>query len=374
MLALSVGSTIQAILFALFAGLTALLAAVIGPTYDNLLVPELAPSALFPPLGAPNPGSANFLAPAAHFSTFLVVGVVDPAIALVALGVAVVYLARSLTARWAATFDALLPRLVLAVVASNFSLPIAGAVLDTAGALFPVVAGWDGGSWQHWENLAGFGEIQFSWDNGVVAFVLAFVEFTLVFLLVLAVGVRDALLAVLLVVLPVVTLLWPFRPLSAIPRRAWLLFGELAFLPSLLVIPLELAVGSPNPEMLVAYLGVALASPFLLSVSGTQLISLGFPSTGTNVHPAVQRGLAAAPAAARGYVGPAATAARSAGPGGAALAGGISAGGSAYAPAAPPLAVSELLGHGALHLARHVSSHGAGRPPRFPPVRPGGSR
>jgi hypothetical protein len=374
MLAIDWQTTIQAILFALFAGLTALLSAIIGPTYDNLLVPELSPGALFPPLGAAAPGGANFLAPAARFSDFLLVGVVDPAIALLAIGVALLYLARSLTARWAATFEGLLPRLVLAVVAANFTIPIAQAVLSVAAALFPVVAGWDGGAWQNWSNLAGWGQLQFSWDNGVAAFVLAFVEFALVLLLVLAVAARDALLAVLVVLLPVVTLLWPFRPLSSIPRRSWLLFAELAFLPSVLVIPLELAVGSPDPEMLIAYLGVALSAPFLLSASGSHLLALGFPSAGTQLPQATQRGLSAAPGAAAGYAAPAASAVRSTGAAGAAVAGGIRAVGSASAPAAPPLAVAELLGHGALRLARHVGGRRADRPPPFPPVRPGGAR
>lgn len=375
MLAVGLGSYIQAILFALFAGLNALLAAVIGPTYDNLLVPELSPGALYPPLTAAAPPSSDFLAPAAHFADFLLVGVVDPAIALIALGVAGLYLARSVAPRWSGTFDDLLPRLVLSVVAANFAVPIAGAILSVSGALFPVVANWDGGAWQHWVNLAGFGQMKFSWDNGIVAFVLSFVEFVLVFLLVLAVGVRDALLAVLLVLLPLFTLLWPFRPLSSIPRRAWLLFGELAFLPSILVVPLELAVGSPDPEMLLGYLGVALASPFLLSVSGAQLMAVGFPSVGGTVSQSAQRGLSLAPGAASGYAAPAAAAVRTQGAAGAAAFGSLRAAGTASAPVAGPLALSELLGHGALHLARHIGgrSGGADRPPRFPPLRPGGS-
>ena len=374
MLGVDLGNLVQAILFLLFADLTALLAAVIGPTYDRLLVPELSPGALYPPIGAAAPSSANYLAPAAHFSTFLLAGVVDPAVALIALGVAVVYLARSVASRWAAAFDNLLPRLVLAVGAANFTVPITGAILALAAALFPVVAGWDGGAWQHWVNLGGYGEVRLSWDNGVVGFVLALVEFTLVFTLLLAVGLRDALLAVLIVLLPLFTLLWPFRPISAIPRRAWLLFVELAFLPSVLVVPLELAVGSPNPEILVGYLGVALASPYLLSASGAHLMAIGFPSVGSTVHQSGQRALAVAPGAVAGYVAPATGALRGQGAAGAAAAGGLRAAGSASAPLAAPLAVTELLGHGALHLARHIGGRiGGGGPPGIPPMRPGGS-
>jgi hypothetical protein len=373
MLATDLGSLVQAILFLLFADLTALVAAVIGPTYDNLLVPALSPSALYPPIAAASPAASNYLAPAAHFSSFLIAGVVDPAVALAALGVALLYLARSVVSRWAVTFDGLLPRLVLAVGAANFTVPIAGAILSLAAALFPVVAGWDGGAWQHWINLGGDGELQFSWDNGVVAFVLALVEFVLVFSLLLAVGLRDALLAVLLVLLPLFTLLWPFRPLSAIPRRGWLLFVELAFLPSVLVVPLELAVRSPNPEILVGYLGVALASPYLLSASGSHLMAIGFPSVGSTVHQSSQRGLAVAPAAATGLASPAAGVLKGGGATGAAVAGGIRAAGSASAPLAAPLAVTELLGHGALHLARHIGGRsGGGGPARVPPMRPGG--
>ena len=373
MLASDVGELVQLVLFLLFADITALVAAVIGPTYDNLLVPELSPGSLFPPLGALDPSSGNFLAPAARFSDFLVVNVVDPSVTLIAIAVAVLFLARASVARWSAMFDGLLPRLLLAVVGANFTVPIAGAVLGLAGSLYPVVAGWDGGSWQHWVNLAGWGEIRLSWDNGAVAFVLSLVEFTAVFALVLAVGLRDALLAVLLVLLPVFTLLWPFRPLSPLARRGWLLFGELAFLPCVMVVPLELAVGSPNPVILVGYLGVGLAAPFLLSVAGSNLVAVGFPSPGNLLHLGAQRALSSAPSAAAAPVAPAAGSLRaSPGSAGRAVGGALGAAGTASAPLAAPLAIGQLLGHGAVRLARHIGprSNSAGRPPSVPPLRP----
>jgi hypothetical protein len=365
---------IQAILFLLFADLTSLIAAVIGPTYDNLLVPELSPGALYPPLAAASAGPSDFLAPASRFSGFLIGNVVDPAIALVALGVAVLYLARAVVPRWNATFTGLLPRLVLAVVGANFAGLIAGGILDVAGSLYPVVAGWDGGAWQNWVRLAGFGELSFSWDNGAVAFVLSLAEFALVIALVLAIGVRDALLAVLVVLLPLLTLLWPFRPVSSIPRRAWFLFAELAFLPTVLVVPLELAVGSPTPVILVGYLGVALASPFLLSVASTHLVAVGFPGAAGVVQGGTSRGLSAAPGAATAAAAPAANALRAGGAASRTVASGVRAAGSATTPLAAPLAVRDLLGQGALHLARHVGRPGArDAPPKVPPLRPGGA-
>jgi hypothetical protein len=376
MLALDLGNIVQALLFLLFADLTALVAAVIGPTYDQLLVPELSPGALYPSIYGSAANPQNFLAPAAHFSEFLVASVVDPAIALVGLGVALLYLARAVSSRWAGLFDGLLPRLVLAVVGANFAVPIGGAILGLAGSLYPVVAGWDGGAWQHWQNLAGVGEIRLSWDNGVLAFVLSLVEFAVVFALVLAVGVRDALLAVLLVLLPVFSLVWPFRPLSSLARRAWLLFVELAFLPCVTVVPLELAVGSPTPVILIAYLGAAVASPFLLSIAGTNMVLLGFPSTAGTVGPATQRALSTAPSAPARFATPALSPSPAGGGGalGRAVAGGVRAAGSASAPMAPPLAIAELVGHGAAHLARHIGASGGtpGHPPRVPPLLPGG--
>lgn len=374
MLALDIAPIVKLILFFVFADLTALVAAVIGPTYDNLLVPELSVGSLYPPVTASHPTPGNFLAPAAHFSSYLVTHVADPLIALVALGVSLLYLARPFVARWGVLFEGLLPRLILSVVASNFVVPIASAILGVAGSLYPVVAGWDGGAWTHWANLGGFAEVKLSWDNGVLAFVLSLVEFILVFGLLLAIGVRDALLAVLIVLLPVFTLLWPFRPLSSIPRRAWLLFGELAFLPVVLVVPLELAVGSPTPVMLVSYLGVALSSPFLLSVAGAQLTAIGFPSAGSLTQSSTQRGLGSAPGAASRAAAPAQSALRSTNAAGRAAAGAIQAAGSASTPLAAPLAVRELLGHGGLRLARHLASwkrRGRG-PPRLRPFGPGG--
>ncbi len=373
MAASDIPNLVQLILFLVFSDITSLVAAVIGPTYDNLLVPELSPAALFPPIFSLVPSSGNFLAPAARFSDFVLVNVVDPSVALIAMGVAVLFLARASVARWGAMFDGLLPRLLVAVVGANFTVPIAGAVLGVAGSLYPVVAGWDGGSWQHWVNLAGWGELRLAWDNGAVAFVLSLVEFVVVFALVLAIGLRDALLAVLVVLLPMFTLLWPFRPLSPLARRAWLLFAELAFLPCVMVVPLELAVGSPNPVLLVGYLGVALASPFLLSVAGSNLVAIGFASPGNLLHSGTQRALAVAPSAATAPAAPAAAALRgSASVTGRAAAGGLCAAGSAGLPLAAPLAVGQLLGHGALHLARHIGarSHPAGGPPKTTPLRP----
>ncbi|MGP8158829.1 MAG: hypothetical protein ACLPWO_04380 [Thermoplasmata archaeon] len=369
------GDLVRTILFLLFAGLTAIITAIIGPTYDNLLVPELQPGALFPPILGPGNGAANYLSTAARFSGFILSNVVDPAVALVALGVAVLYLSRSIIARWADALDALLPRLVLGVVGANFTVPIAGAVLGVAGSLYPVVSGWDGGAWQHWVNLAGWGQVSFSWDNGALAFVLSFVEFAAVFALLLAVGIRDAALAVLLVLLPIFTLVWPLRPLSPLARRGWLLFGELAFLPCVLVVPLELAVASPNPVMLVSYLAVAVASPYFLSLAGTSLVSFGFGGASGIVHSNVQRGLQLAPSAATSSLGPVANGVRTSSAAGGAFAGATRVAGSAAAPAAAPLVVSELLGHGAWQLMRHVgSSPGKHSPSPQPPLHHGGSK
>ena len=357
MLAVDWSSVLQAILFALFADLTAIIAAVTGPTYDNLLVPELRTGALYPSVFGPAGDPSNYLAQAAGFSTYTLANVVDPAATLVALGVAFLYLARPLAPRWSATFDGLLPRLVLGVVGANFTVPIAAALLSVGGALYPVMAGWDGGAWQQWVHLGGWGEFSFSWDNGALAFLLAIVEFVAVFGLVLAIGLRDALLAVLLVVLPIFTLLWPLRPLSTLARRAWLLFAELVFLPCVLVIPLELAVGSPNPVLLVGYLSAALASPFLLSLAGTQLASFGFPGAGGTVGGGVARGNAMTPSSAAARFRPIAESARKSGTVGRAVSGTVRAAGTAALPAAAPLAAAELIGQGALHLLTHVSKN-----------------
>jgi len=373
---LDLGSLIQTLLFLLFAGLTAIVTAIVGPTYDNLLVPELRPTALYPALLGSTSNPGNYLAAATDFSTYTLANVVDPTIALVAVGVAFLYFSRVFVDRWATALDGLLPRLVIAVVAANFTVPIAGAILGLGGGLYPILADWDGGAWQHWVNLAGYAQVQFSWDNGALAFVLSLVEFLLVFGLVLAIGLRDALLAVLLVLLPLFTLLWPFRPLAPLARRAWLLFVELVFLPCVLVVPLELAVGSPNPVLLVGYLGCALASPSLLSMAGTHLSAFGFPVSGGAIGVGTQKGLAAASSGPANYAGPVSSSARTTGAAGRALSGTVRAAGSAAAPAAAPLAAAQLVGHGAAHLVRHLRDGARGAPPgpgRWPPVRGGGA-
>ena len=368
-------NVVQTFLFLLFAGFTAIVAAIIGPTYDNLLVPELQTGALFPPLFGSAEGGSNYLATAAHFSDFVLTNVVDPAIVLVAFGVALLYLFRSVIPQWGSSLDSLLPRLILGVIASNFTLPIAGAVLSLAGSLYPVISGWDGGDWQHWSNLAGWAEISFSWDNGALAFILSFVEFAAVFALVLAIGIRDALLAVLLVLLPIFTLLWPLRPLAPLARRGWLLFGELAFLPCVVVIPLELAVNSPNPVMLVSYLAVAAASPFLISLAGTHLVSFGFAGASGLVQSNTQRGLQLAPTVTTSALRPIPDAARSNASAGRLFSGATRSVGSASVPVAAPLAVGEILGTGAGRLMRHIGVPAARDGPQpTPDLLVGGSK
>jgi hypothetical protein len=355
---------VQGILFALFAGLTALLSLVTGPTYDQILVPELRPCSLYPALG-PTAGG-GFLGEAARFSTYLVANLVDPAIAVVAAGVALLYLTRAVVGRWAMRFEAVLPKLVVSVVLANFTIPVAGGILGIAGAAYPVVAGFDGGAWQQWSNLAGVGAIQFSWDNGALAFVVSFALFSLVLLLAAAVAVRDALLAVLLVVLPAFTLLWPIPALAPLARRAWSMFGQLAFLPCVLVIPLELAVHSPSIFLLLGFLVVALATPSLVSTGAAHLTAVGFPSSGGAVSGGLQRGLSVGALSLSSLFRPLQSV-----PGTSRLARhigrvGAAAGGSAF-PAVAPLVGAEILGRGAAHLLGHLSNRagvGAAAPAR----------
>ncbi len=360
-------SAIQVLLFVIFAALTGVLAAILGPTYDNILVPSLAPAALYPtPFAA-----GTFLSAAAAFSTFVLGTVVDPLVGLVGLGVALAYLGRSVLGDTVPRPEPFLGRLLLAVLLANFTLPIAAGLLDVAGAAYPVIAGWDGGAWQHWVNLAGWGELSYSWDNGALAFVVTFGLFALVLLLAAVVAVRNALLAVLLVLLPAFTLLWPIPPLAPLARRGWTLFGELAFLPCVMVIPLELAVGAPSVLALLGFLTVALASPALISLAGAQLTAAGFPSAGATLSNATQRGLVVASQSTQSFLRPV-TGSPGLAPGvrGAAGAGGRAAGGAGF-PAAAPLFASELLGHGAARLLRHIPSAAAARPERrgrFPPV------
>ncbi len=298
----------------------------------------------------------------------------DPLIGVVGLGIALTYLGRSMLGGSPVRPEPFLARLVLAALLANFTLPIAGGMLEIAGSAYPVIAGWDGGAWQHWENLAGWGELSFAWDNGALAFVLTFGLFLVVLLLATAIAVRNALLAVLLVLLPAFTLLWPIPPLSPLARRGWTMFGELAFLPCVLVIPLELAVGSPNILTLLAFLTVALASPALISLAGAQLTSVGFPSAGATISNSLQRGLATASQSTQSFLRPLSGSSALA-PGVRNVAGAVGrASGSAAFPAAAPLFAAEVLGHGAARLLKHLPQTAAPQDPRrdsFPPVNRG---
>lgn len=376
---MNVAPVVQAVLFAIFAILTTTLALVIQPTYEGLVVPALAPAALYPSFGSA--AGAGFLSGAVRFSDYVIVQVVDPLIAVVALGVAGLYLARAVAPRIRAQLIGLLPRLLVAVVLANVTVPVASVILSIAGATYPVVAGFDGGAWESWPNLAGFLETGFLWQNGALAFIVNFALLTVVLLLAFTIALRDALLGVLLVVLPLFTLLWPLGSLGGLARRGWLLFGEMAFLPCVMVIPLELAVGSSSVLLLLAYLTLALSSPWLVSVAGHSVTGAGFPSGGGVVGGAVQRGLAVLSLAGAGLFRPASLAGSTAGRSGASATAGTAAGagrgavrtlGQVPFPASLPVATAELIGHGGVRLLRHLRSAHA-EPPwlgrRFPPIR-----
>ena len=376
---MDLGQIVQFVLFATFVLLTAALTAAIQPTYNNLLVPELGARQLYPSLAGPANGGPTYLVDAAHYSTYLLANLVDPAIALVAVGLGLVYLSRAVWSRSGLATEGLLPRFLVAIVVANFTVPIAAGLIDLGGITYPTIVGWDGGAWQNWANLAGFAEVGFSAQNGLLAFVLAFVQFSLVFLLAIVVGVRDASLAVLLVVLPIFTLLWPIGPFAGLARRGWLLFIEFVFLPCVLVVPLELAVQSPDPILLVAYLTLALSSPYLISVAGTHLSNLGFPSSGSALSGGVERGLAAATRTTSGASMGAGRVSAASGGGGSiasALGGSARAAGGAAIPAAAPILVASALGAGARHLVAHVQEWNSQRqhlPPKIGPFPPGGT-
>ncbi|HKS59665.1 MAG TPA: hypothetical protein VJS68_02680 [Thermoplasmata archaeon] len=363
---------IRAILFAFFAGLTGLLAAVLGPTYDNLLVPSLQTDLLYPALSLNPVGGAasGFLGLASRFSTFLLGGLVDPALALVAAVIGLLYLFRASVGRIRSRLDLLLPRLVVAVLLANFTLPVAGAILSVAGATYPLMADFNGAPWQHWQNIGGYGELSWSWDNGLVAFIVTFVLFSLVLFLIATVQVRAALLAVLLVVLPVFTLLWPIRPLAGLARRGWLWFIELAFLPCVLIIPLQLAVGSPNPLIALAYLVVAAGSPYLISIAGQHLSGFGLGGGAGILSSGLQRGLAVGALGLESYTRglPSGETAGRAGVKG--LASPLRAIGRAPLPGGLPLALGEGIGRGLIHLAarKFPGAHRRPTDDKFPPA------
>ncbi|MGI0054532.1 MAG: hypothetical protein ACREB9_01075 [Thermoplasmata archaeon] len=369
---MDLGSILQLILFGAFGIVTAALTLGLAPTYNNLVVPELAPAQLYPPLSDPGSGAPTYLAQAAHFSNYLLVNIVDPAVALVAVGLGLIFLSRAVWTHSGLWTEGLFARFVIAIVLANFAVPLAGGILDLGAATYPTVAGWDGGAWQSWTNLAGTGEFAFSSQNGALTFVLAFVQFSIVILLAIVIGLRDATLAMLLVLLPIFTLVWPIRPLSVLARRGWLLFVELAFLPCILVIPLELAVGSPSVILLVAYLTLALASPYFLSISGTHLTQIGFPSAGSALSGGVERGMAAgARTVSSGLGGLATPAGGGGGAIGGAIAGGARAVGSSSLAGAGPLAVADAIGRGTGHLARHIRDLKSNQP-KFDPYGRGG--
>ena len=183
-------------------------------------------------------------------------------------------------------------------------------------------------------------------------FVISVVLFSVVFGLTLLVALRNALLGVLLVLLPIFTLLWPIPSLAPLAKRVWWLFGGLCFLPCLIVIPLELAVGSGNVLVLLGYLTVALSSPALLGAAGSQLSSLGFPGAGGFVLSGLRQGLGTASQSVSRVVSPLAVT----GGGRITRALGV-VGRTASAsglPATFPLLAADFLGHGSAHLVRHM--------------------
>lgn len=357
---------VQAILFALFAAGTAALNLVIQPTYNNLVVPELSAPSLYPSLVHPGAGS-GFLAVAVRFSDFLVTNLVDPSIALVLVTLAGLYLLRSFSSTVGTRLEPLLPRLVIAVLGANFTIPIVAVLLSLSGDAFRLVASFDGGAWRQWANLVPAGGATFSWDNGVLAFVVSFALFSMVLALAMVVALRDAMIAVLVVLLPLFTLFWTLPPLSSLARRGWTLLVELAFVPAVILVPLELAVGSPSILLVLAYLSIAVGTPYLISVSRTQLGGMGFPSAGAALSGGLQRGLTVASLTSHGTANSVAAASGSVGrstPVGSSIRSVVSQLGRAPLPGGVALGAGEAVFQGSRHLVRQLR-----RPaPTTPPV------
>lgn len=273
-------AVVQAVLFALFAALNVLINTVIGPFYNNVFVPEMDPQALYPSYMAAS-HSSNIFSAGAAMSDYVVVNLVDPVAVLVIVVVGVLYLLRASLPGKSQVWTGLAPRLVLGVLLSNIVLPLSWLLWSLAALVYGPLFSYGGGAWQDYGNLVPIGGISFSWDNGVITFIVSLVLLSLVLALAFLIAFRDALIAVLLVLLPPLTLMWPIPPLSGFARRAWRLFGEMAFLPSLVVIPLELAVGSPSVLMVGGLLAVAVGMPMLITQVGASLSSSGFPHVGS---------------------------------------------------------------------------------------------
>ncbi len=293
------GSVVNAVLFAIFGAVTAAIQAVVGPTYDNLFVPEMAPTALYAPFVGPGHAN-NLFAQGAAFSNYVLVGVVDPLAVLVMVVIGVLYLVRASLPSLGTMWTGLVPRLVLGILLANMVLPLAGMLWDIAAAVYPIFYTYGGGQWQSYGNIVAPGAVSFTWDNGLLAFVASMALLSLVLVLTLLVAVRDALLAVLLVLLPPLTLLWPIPGLSGLAGRAWRLFGEMVFLPSLLVVPLALAVGAPSILVVLALFSVAVSLPVLVSQVGGSLSGGGFPHGGSLSYGGMLNGTRSAGSAASG--------------------------------------------------------------------------
>ncbi len=355
----------QAILFGLFTAGTAVLELIIEPTYDNLVVPELSAPSLYPSLAHPGAGN-GFLAVAVRFSDFLVTNLVDPSIALVLVALAGLYLLRSFSYTVGTRLEPLLPRLVIAVLGANFTIPLVAALLSLSGDTFRLLSGFDGGAWRQWTNLFPAGGAAFSWDNGVLAFVVSFALFSMVLALAMVVALRDAMIAVLVVLLPLFTLLWALPPLSGLARRGWTLLVELAFVPAAMLVPLELAVGSSSIILLLAYLSIAVGTPYLISISRTQLGGMGFPSAGATLTGGLQRGLAVASLTSQGAANSLASAVPSSGRAaqvGSSVRSIANQFGKAPLPGGVALAAGHAVIEGSRHLARHLRTVPAPTPP-----------
>ncbi len=265
------GPIVKAILFALFGALTAAVSVVTGPTYDNLFVPEMDPSAAYASWQG-----GNVFAAAASFSNALLVGLVDPLCVLVIAAVGLLYLVRS--AHPTPKLQGIAAKLVMGILVANLVLPITSGIWQLAAGVYPSFYDYGGGAWRSYSALVGPGAISLSWDNGVLAFVVSWTLFGMVLLLAFLLAFRGAIVAVLLVLLPPLTLLWPLPGAGSLARKVWVLFIEMTFLPCFLVVPLVLAVGSTSVLLTMGLFSVALAMPQILSISGASLSHAGFPN------------------------------------------------------------------------------------------------
>jgi len=274
----TISNIVNEVLSAIFAAFNGLAWLAAQQTYNNLLVPEMSSSFLYPTIIKGN--QTGFFMYAYYFSSYILFSIVDPLLVIVLLGIGFLYLSKVFFSQNSERFKDLIPKFILAVILSNFTNYISSIILEFGYSLYSTIYTFDGSKWTNFQNI--FPIYSTPWtNNALLEFILKVIVLFTILAIAIIIGIRTGLLGVLIVLLPIASVLLIFPQTKSLGKKIWIVFIDMAVLPFFVLIPLILAVNVNNINttgfiLATGLLFISAGMPYFISEYGNSVFHMGF--------------------------------------------------------------------------------------------------